>query len=100
MSDEAAPMRMIVALHRAPAKIETFIAGYRDTHLPRAARIPGLVRVELIPVTPTALGTEGNYLRAELYFTETGFAAALASPELAAFAHGLVTPGASEAGSA
>lgn len=84
-------MKKIITLHRAPADVDAFMAHYRDTHLLLAARIPGLVRTEVTQVTQTLLGEERNFLRAELYFTDEGFGAAMTSPELAAFARGLVT---------
>lgn len=80
-----------MTLHRAPADIEAFMVRYRETHLRLAANIPGLVRTELIPATRP--GADGDFLCAELYFTDEGFAAALTSPELAVFAQALITLG-------
>ena len=91
-------MKKLIALYKTPADSEAFMAHYRSVHLPLAAKVPGLVRIELSVVTRTLVGQPGNFMLAEMYFEDAQFRDALRSPEnaavgqdLALFADGLVT---------
>ena len=92
-------MKKLIALYRAPADADVFMAHYRTTHLPLVEKIPGLVRAELTRIDRTLMGEQGNFLLVEMIFADAeSFKAAMKSPEnaatgadLANFAQGLVT---------
>lgn len=91
-------MKKLIALYKAPADPDAFLAHYRERHLPLVQKIPGLVRTELTRIDRTLMGEPGNFLLAEMYFAEDQFRDAMRSPEnaatgqdLANFAEGLVT---------
>ncbi len=92
-------MKKMIALYKAPADAEAFLAHYRATHFPLVEKIPGMVRCEVTLVDRTLMGEPGNHMLAEMYFAdEESFKAAMKSPEnmacgadLANFADGLAT---------
>jgi len=92
-------MKKLIALYRAPEDADAFMAHYRERHAPLAAKIPGLIKMEITSIERTLMGEPGNFLLAEMYFADAdSFRAAMKSPEngatsadLANFAGGLVT---------
>ena len=92
-------MKKLIALYRTPQDAETFMAHYRENHVPLVGKIPGLVKMEVTRIERTLMGEQGNFLLAEMYFADAdSFRTAMKSPEnaatgtdLANFAQGLVT---------
>ncbi|CCH27984.1 EthD family reductase [Actinosynnema sp. NPDC047251] len=75
-----------IALYRKPADAEAFDEAYFASHLPIAAKTPGLLRAEVAKVSrvfvPGFLGEQEPHLVAEMYFeSEQALKAAFASPE-------------------
>jgi uncharacterized protein (TIGR02118 family) len=93
-------MVKVTILYGHPDDSQAFERYYKETHLPLAAKMKGVDRLEL---TKFGIGPDGNepayYRMAELYFTgETQLQATLDSPEgkaavadLSNFASGGVT---------
>ncbi|MEQ9287377.1 MAG: EthD family reductase [Cyclobacteriaceae bacterium] len=62
-------MVKIIVMYGHPADPAAFEAYYSETHLPIAAKIPGVARVELTKFVGTPDGSEpSQYRMAELYF--------------------------------
>ena len=87
-------------LYGHPTHADEFEKYYADTHLPLAAKMPGVARLELTKFLPGPEGAKPAFYRmAELYFpSEAQMQATLGSPEgkvavadLANFATGGVT---------
>ena len=92
-------MFKLIALYKTPQDADAFLAHYKDIHMPLVHKLPGLVKAEVTRVVSTLMGEQGNFLLAEMYFSdEASYKAAMKSPENAAagkdvgvFAAGLVT---------
>lgn len=78
-------MHRITIEYGTPANADSFEQYYRDTHVPMAARLPGLRRFTVSH--PRGLGTAAPYMMAELWFDDAeALKTALKSPEMAATA--------------
>ncbi|WP_193610007.1 EthD family reductase [Nocardioides lijunqiniae] len=76
-------MHRLTVQYFDPADGETFLADYRERHVPLAQAIPGLDRLTLT----TPRGDGAPYLQAELCFTNRdALKAGLSSPEMGAAA--------------
>ena len=92
-------MVKLVVLYRRPPDPEAFDRHYFQVHVPLAAKLPGVKRIEIAKVTGSPMGEAEHYLMAQLYFAdEQALQAALASPEgqatgkdVRGFAKGLVS---------
>jgi len=93
-------MVKVAVLYAHPKSTEDFEEYYAQTHLPLAAKMKGVTRIELTKFGPGPDGAKPPFYRmAELYFpTETQMKQTLSSPEskaavddLAKFATGGVT---------
>src|ERR1035437_7006117 len=76
-------MIKITVLYKHPQNPQDFEKYYAETHLPLAAKMKGVARLELTRFTPGADGSKPEYYRmAELYFpTEAQLRKTLSSPE-------------------
>jgi uncharacterized protein (TIGR02118 family) len=75
-------MVKLVALYKKPANIQEFDQHYFDTHLPLAAQIPGLKRVEVSKISGSPAGESEYHLIAEMYFENMdALKAGMSSPE-------------------
>jgi uncharacterized protein (TIGR02118 family) len=76
----------LVALYTRPDDPEAFEEYYAGTHMPLAAKVPGVQRAEAGRLVAALDGGEESYYRmAELYFADRpAFDAALATPEMKA----------------
>lgn len=62
-------MVKLVVMYGHPENAETFEKYYAETHLPLAAQIPGVQKVELTKFVGTPEGTAASeYRMAEVYF--------------------------------
>ena len=62
-------MVKLIVLYGHPTDAEAFEKYYAETHLPLAAKIPGVVKVELSKVLGTPDGSApSQYRMAEVYF--------------------------------
>ena len=65
------PMIKVTILYGQPKDPETFEQYYKETHLPLAARMEGVERLELTRFVPGSDGVIPTYYRmAELYFVD------------------------------
>ncbi len=73
----------LLVLYKTPADAAAFDAYYRDTHIPLAKKIPGLIRYEVSDGTVAGLtGKSPYHLVAALEFESSdALKAALVSPE-------------------
>lgn len=76
-------MMKVTVLYGHPTSTEAFEKHYAGTHLPLAAKIKGVARVELTKLVAGGDGGKPAYYRmAELYFpNQTEMEQALGSPE-------------------
>ena len=76
-------MIKLTVLYGPPTNVEEFENYYAETHLPIAAKMKGVDRLELTRFTPGPDGGQPAYYRmAELYFpTEEQMEATMSSPE-------------------
>ncbi|HKR86856.1 MAG TPA: EthD family reductase [Phenylobacterium sp.] len=75
----------MIALYKTPEDADAFFAHYREVHIPLVRKLPGLAKVEITQINKTLLGEKGNFLLAEMTFTDPeAFQAAMRSPENAA----------------
>ncbi|HKY82428.1 MAG TPA: EthD family reductase [Sphingobium sp.] len=75
----------MLALYRAPQDVESFLAHYREVHMPLVRQLPGLVAVTITRINRTLIGEPGTFLLAEMSFAdEAALNHALRSPENAA----------------
>jgi uncharacterized protein (TIGR02118 family) len=80
-------MVKLIAIYAKPADAEAFKQHYMNTHLPLAAKLPGLRKCVLGWVSGSPGGEPRYHLVAELYFDDMpAMKAALKSPEGAATA--------------
>ncbi|GAX89286.1 EthD family reductase [Effusibacillus lacus] len=75
-------MVKLVAIYRKPENVKEFDEHYHNVHAPLAAKMPGLVKLEVNKVYGTPMGESDLHLIAEMYFeTKEALANALSSPE-------------------
>lgn len=76
-------MIKLTVLYGPPTDVQEFENYYAETHLPLAATMKGVDRLELTRFTPGADGDQPAYYRmAELYFpTEEQMQSTMSSPE-------------------
>jgi uncharacterized protein (TIGR02118 family) len=76
-------MLKAVLMYGPPTSVIAFEHHYQETHLPLAAKIPGVQRIESAKVVATPDGSKPTYYRvAELYVeNEEALQAAMGSPE-------------------
>jgi uncharacterized protein (TIGR02118 family) len=76
-------MLKAVVMYGPPTSVIAFERHFQDTHLPLAAKIPGVQRIEQAKVVGTPDGSKPPYYRiAELYVeNEEALQAAMESPE-------------------
>lgn len=78
-------MIKIIVLYKKPSDPEKFDAHYLGTHMPLAAKLPGLVRAETVKPGPGLDGTEpAYYAQTELVFASADLMSVFGSPEGAA----------------
>lgn len=78
-------MHQLFALFRQPADPAAFDRAYRETHLPLARKIPGLISLDVFKTLPAREGAAPFYQIAVLTFTDKdSFKTAMKSPENAA----------------
>lgn len=62
-------MLKLTVLYRHPTDVEAFETYYKEKHLPLAATMEGIAKLELTKILGTPDGQKGDYHRmAELYF--------------------------------
>lgn len=85
-------MARILALYKIPKDPKAFDAYYKETHVPKAKKIPGLRKYEVSRgLIAGAEGASGYHLVATLHFDDmAAIQAAFASPEGQATAADLV----------
>jgi uncharacterized protein (TIGR02118 family) len=77
-------MKML-ALYTLPDDPVAFLAHYKAVHMPLVRKIPGLISANVTHVTRTLIGQDGNFLLAEMTFSDgEALKKALRSPENAA----------------
>lgn len=75
-------MSKVLVLYAAPADCRAFDSDYRNTHIPLAKKLPGLLSYTISAQPPRAIAGTSPYLIAELEFaTVADIEAALASQE-------------------
>ncbi|HEY3244044.1 MAG TPA: EthD family reductase [Phycisphaerae bacterium] len=80
-------MVKLIALYRKPADPAAFDKHYREIHMPLAAKIPGLVKMDVAKVFGSPGGDPEFYQVAELFFeNKAAMFSGLQSPEGAAAA--------------
>lgn len=63
-------MQKLTVLYGHPTDVETFETYYKEKHLPLAATMEGVAKLELTKLLGTPDGQKADYYRmAELYFT-------------------------------
>lgn len=71
-----------IVLYKKPANVEEFNKRYFEQHLPIAAKIPGLKKMEVSRINGSPAGEAEYHLMAELYFDSMdALKAGFASPE-------------------
>ena len=75
-------MVKFIALYKKPADTAAFDKRYFDEHLPIAAKIPGIKKIEISRVVGSPMGDSEYYLMAEIYFENMdAMKAGMSSPE-------------------
>ncbi|MCP3772757.1 EthD family reductase [Paenibacillus sp. MZ04-78.2] len=75
-------MVKLIAIYRKPENIEDFDKHYAEVHAPLAAKMPGLLRLEVSRIYGTPMGESDLHLMAEMYFDDKqALVQALSSPE-------------------
>ncbi|MGE5702638.1 MAG: EthD family reductase [Clostridia bacterium] len=75
-------MVKLVAIYRKPENVEAFDSHYFETHAPLAAKMPGLIKMEVSKIYGSPAGASDLHLMAEMYFeTKEAILEALSSPE-------------------
>jgi len=60
----------LVAIYKAPRDRDAFDRHYRETHTPLAAKMPGLLRLEISRFFGAPMGEPRYYLMAEMFFDD------------------------------
>lgn len=75
-------MVKLIAIYRKPENVEAFDQHYNEVHAPLAAKMPGLLKLEVNKIYGTPMGESDLHLIAEMYFdTKEALMQALSSPE-------------------
>ncbi len=75
-------MVKLVAVYRKPEDMEAFDRHYFEVHSPLAAKMPGLIKMEVSKVYGSPAGESDLYLLCDMYFeTKEALKEALSSPE-------------------
>lgn len=75
-------MVKLVAIYKKPENVEEFDQHYNEVHAPLAAKMPGLVKLEVNQVYGGPTGESNLHLIAEMFFeTKEALQNALASAE-------------------
>lgn len=75
-------MVKFIAIYRKPENVEDFDKHYNEVHAPLAAKMPGLIKLEVNRIYGTPMGESDLHLIAEMYFeTKEAMLQALSSPE-------------------
>lgn len=75
-------MVKLIAIYRKPENVEEFDQHYHNVHAPLAAKMPGLIKLEVNKIYSTPMGESNLHLVAEMYFeTKDALVEALSSPE-------------------
>ncbi|WP_400162521.1 EthD family reductase [Brevibacillus sp. TJ4] len=75
-------MVKLIAVYRKPEDVEAFDKHYFEVHAPLAAKMPGLVKMEVSKVFGAPGGESDLHLIAEMYFeSKEAMMEALSSPE-------------------
>ena len=75
-------MVKFIAIYRKPENVEDFDKHYNEVHAPLAAKMPGLIKLEVNKIYGTPMGESDLHLIAEMYFeTKEAMVQALSSPE-------------------
>ncbi|WP_134703666.1 EthD family reductase [Ammoniphilus sp. YIM 78166] len=75
-------MVKLIAIYRKPENVEAFDQHYNEVHAPLAAKMPGLLKLEVNRIYGTPMGESDLHLIAEMYFeTKEALLQALSSPE-------------------
>ncbi|MEW9671734.1 EthD family reductase [Ammoniphilus sp. 3BR4] len=75
-------MVKLIAIYRKPENVEDFDKHYNEVHAPLAAKMPGLIKLEVNKIYGTPMGESDLHLIAEMYFeTKEALVQALSSPE-------------------
>ncbi|MBO8162569.1 MAG: EthD family reductase [Brevibacillus sp.] len=75
-------MVKLIAVYRKPEDVEAFDQHYFNVHAPLAAKMPGLIKLEVNKIYGGPMGESDLHLIAEMYFeSKEVLMAALSSPE-------------------
>jgi uncharacterized protein (TIGR02118 family) len=72
----------LVAIYKKPENVEEFDQHYNEIHAPLAAKMPGLIKLEVNRIYGGPMGDSPFHLIAEMFFeTKEDLQNALSSPE-------------------
>jgi uncharacterized protein (TIGR02118 family) len=75
-------MVKLIAIYKKPEDVEAFDKHYHEIHAPLAAKMPGLLKLEVNKIYGSPAGESNLHLIAEMYFeTKEDMMNALSSPE-------------------
>ncbi|MFC4769711.1 EthD family reductase [Effusibacillus consociatus] len=75
-------MVKLVAIYRKPENVEEFDQHYNNVHAPLAAKMPGLIKLEVNKIYGAPMGESDLHLIAEMYFeNKEDLTNSLSSPE-------------------
>lgn len=75
-------MVKLIAIYRKPENVEEFDQHYNEIHAPLAAKMPGLIKLEVNRIYGTPMGESDLHLIAEMYFeNKDALVQALSAPE-------------------
>lgn len=75
-------MVKLIAIYKKPEDTAAFDRHYNEVHAPLAAKMPGLIKLEVNRVYGGPMGESNLHLIAEMYFeTKEALNEALSSPE-------------------
>jgi uncharacterized protein (TIGR02118 family) len=75
-------MVKLIAIYKKPEDVEAFDKHYHEIHAPLAAKMPGLLKLEVNKIYGSPAGESNLHLIAEMYFeTKEDVMNALSSPE-------------------
>lgn len=75
-------MVKLIAIYRKPEDVEAFDKHYHEVHAPLAAKMPGLIKLEVNMIYGSPTGSSDLHLIAEMHFeSKEALLEALSSPE-------------------
>ncbi|WCN37183.1 EthD family reductase [Aneurinibacillus uraniidurans] len=75
-------MVKLIAIYKKPEDTGAFDQHYNEVHAPLAAKMPGLIKLEVNRIYGGPMGDSNLHLIAEMYFeTKEALTEALSSPE-------------------